>query len=96
MSRNSAIGGAMTHAAYALLAQRHRPQEPHVMAAEVRRLHADGLTPRDISTALQLPMDEVINTINPASICNASTACPSPRSAGVGGPSAPQRLGRNG
>lgn len=45
---------------YATRANRHRPTEPALLAVEVRRMHADGLTARDISTALHLALDSVI------------------------------------
>lgn len=84
MTARNAIGGTLT---YAALAQLHRPDDPKRLAAEIRRLQSDGLTPQDIATALRLPLDQVINTINPAGISKTSTACPYPRSAGVGGSS---------
>jgi hypothetical protein len=45
------------------LANQHRPSDPAALAAEILRLHADGLSARDISTALRLPPDMVITIL---------------------------------
>jgi hypothetical protein len=58
MSRSS-IGGALDMAAYAVLAQLHRPTDPAALAAEMRRLHGSGLTAQDIAAALRLAPDAV-------------------------------------
>jgi hypothetical protein len=50
------IGGRLDYAALAAL---HRPKDPEALAAEVRRLHATGLTARDIATALRIAPDQV-------------------------------------
>ncbi len=39
---------------YQQRAQQHRPTSMEALAAEVRRLHRDGLSVRDIAVALQL------------------------------------------
>ena len=57
------IGGVLDMAAYADLASMHRPHDPAVMASEIRRLRATGLSARDVSVALRLPLDEVINVL---------------------------------
>jgi hypothetical protein len=49
--------------AYDLAANRHRPSDSAQLAVEVRRMHADGLTARDISTALHLALDRVITIL---------------------------------
>ena len=49
---------------YAALAQTHRPTNMAVIAAEVRRLHSEGLTPIDISTALRLNISDVHDALN--------------------------------
>jgi hypothetical protein len=53
----------MSGAAYDLAANKFRPEDPAALADEVRRLHKTGLTPRDISTALHLPPDFIINVL---------------------------------
>lgn len=40
--------------AYAIAADRHRPQDPALIAREVNRLAAQGLLPADIERALRL------------------------------------------
>jgi hypothetical protein len=64
MTRN--IGGVVDLAAYARLAQLHRPTDPEAVAAEIWRPHRTGLTSRDIATALRLPPDDVINVLETA------------------------------
>jgi hypothetical protein len=51
---------------YAAMANKHRPTDPDLLAAEIRRLHATGLTARDIATALRLQLDAVINVLERA------------------------------
>ena len=58
---SAAVGGQRTVNAYVALAEQHRPSEPEAMATEIRRLHRSGLTIRDISVALRLPVDDVAN-----------------------------------
>jgi hypothetical protein len=53
----------VTGAAYDLAANRYRPSDRAAIEAEIRRMHADGLTARDISTALRLPPDTVITIL---------------------------------
>jgi hypothetical protein len=45
------------------LAERYRPTDVDALAAEIRRLHASGLKARDLSTALRLPLNEVLDMI---------------------------------
>ncbi len=61
--------GRLELAAPAALARRdrYRPTDPAALAAEVRRLHRTGLTARDISTALRLQLDQVVNIIGEVS-----------------------------
>jgi hypothetical protein len=56
----STIGGPVD---YARLAQLHKPSDPAAIEREVRRLHAEGLTARDIAVALRLAPDVVINML---------------------------------
>jgi hypothetical protein len=53
----------VTDADYNARASQHRPDDPAALAVEIRRLHADGLTSRDISEALRLAPDVVINIL---------------------------------
>ena len=45
------------------LADKHRPTDPAVLSAEIRRLAATGLTARDISTALRIDMAQVLEAL---------------------------------
>jgi hypothetical protein len=54
------VGGSLN---YAALAQLHRPTSPKAISAEIRRLHADGLKPRDISVALRIDLSQVLQII---------------------------------
>jgi hypothetical protein len=51
------IGGALD---YRQLAQLHKPADP---SAEIRRLHGEGLKPRDIASHLGLHIDIVLRAI---------------------------------
>jgi hypothetical protein len=53
----------VTDAAYNARASQHRPDDPAALATEIRRMHADGLTARDIAEALRLAPDVVINIL---------------------------------
>jgi hypothetical protein len=53
----------VTDADYNARASQHRPDDPAALAVEIRRLHADGLTARDIAEALRLAPDVVINIL---------------------------------
>lgn len=55
-----AILGRIDDQQYVERAQRHRPDVEGLMA-EARRLHASGLSARDVATALRLSPDTVIN-----------------------------------
>lgn len=49
---------------YHARANQHRPTDPAALAKEIRRLRATGLTPSDISDALRLTVDQVINALS--------------------------------
>lgn len=53
---------------YQLCAQQHRPQDQAAMAAEIRRLSAEGLKPRDIAAALRLDLAAVLVMLNPCAV----------------------------
>lgn len=61
MSRST--GGVLDMAAYEALAGKHRPTDAKALAAEIRRLYATGLRPRDIAGALRLTHAEVFNVL---------------------------------
>ena len=61
MNTRRNLAGTLGLAEYSALAQLHRPTDPAELAAEIRRLAATGLRARDISTALRLPHDHVVN-----------------------------------
>lgn len=44
-------------------ATRHRPDNPADLGAEVRRLAASGLKPRDIASALGISVPEVVGML---------------------------------
>lgn len=60
---NRALPGALDMSAYAQLAQLHKPSDPKQLAAEIRRLRSSGLTPRDISVAVRVALDVVVNVL---------------------------------
>lgn len=62
MSRDR-IGGPLGLAQYAALASMHRPTDPAELSAEIRRLHRGGLTAQDVSVALRLSLDYVVNIL---------------------------------
>ncbi len=51
---------------YDRLASQHRPTDPAAIAAEIRRLVAGGLRPRDVSVALRLDLAAVLNALRPS------------------------------
>jgi hypothetical protein len=53
----------VTDADYNARASQHRPDDPAALATELRRMHADGLTSRDISEALRLAHAQVITIL---------------------------------
>lgn len=58
-----------------LRANLHRPTDPALIAAEIQRLAAYGLTARDISVALRLPMGAILQAIRaPLSASGAAVA----------------------
>jgi hypothetical protein len=63
MGRATRAGVEVTDADYNARASQHRPDDPAALAVEIRRMHADGLTARDISEALRLAPDVVINIL---------------------------------
>ena len=60
MIRHQRIAGRLD---YRALAEMNRPSDPAKIAAEIFRLHEGGLTTNDISMALRMPLDTVINII---------------------------------
>lgn len=48
---------------YESASQQHRPSDPHELAAEIRRLHSTGLSPRDIAAALRLALPAVVEAL---------------------------------
>jgi len=63
MSGTHGTNGALE---YESLAARHRPSDPAVMAREIRRLADSGLSARDISVALRLSYDYIVNVLGSA------------------------------
>lgn len=62
MSRDAVsthIPGALDWRTLAERADRHRPRDPGVLAAELRRLRSTGLTPRDLASAMRMPLATV-------------------------------------
>jgi hypothetical protein len=49
---------------YATRATLHRPTDPSVLGAEIRRMHAIGLKARDIAEALHLNLAAVIEALH--------------------------------
>jgi hypothetical protein len=49
---------------YTRRATLHRPTDPSVIGAEIRRMHAGGLTARDIAEALHLNLAAVIEALH--------------------------------
>lgn len=62
--RTDGAGSILTMRAYETLANLNRPADESALAAEVRRLHASGLSPRDVSQALRIALPAVLNIIN--------------------------------
>lgn len=48
-----------------VLADMHRPANPEVIAAEIRRLRLTGLMPRDIANALRVDIVVVVTALGP-------------------------------
>jgi len=48
------------------LAQMHRPTDPAVIAAEVRRMYREGLKVRDIAVALRIGVPAVLQVLDAA------------------------------
>jgi hypothetical protein len=46
-----------------LLEDLYRPTDRAVISAEIRRLHATGLKPRDISSALRIDVSAVLEAL---------------------------------
>ena len=55
----SRIGGVLDMAAYAALAQQHRPAEPAQLQAEVLRLHCSGHSAVWIAESLHIDQRQV-------------------------------------
>jgi hypothetical protein len=56
----AAVGGQLD---WRRLADLHRPTDRDQLAAEIRRLRASGLMPRDISTALRIALPVVLEAL---------------------------------
>jgi hypothetical protein len=59
----SSTDGTIGAAEYEYLAARNRPTDPQALAQEIRRLRATGLSASDISMALRLSHDYVVNVL---------------------------------
>jgi len=59
-SLHDRIGGKLSAAGYAALANKHRPDDDAGLAAAARDLARQGLTTRDISQALQVTEDVIV------------------------------------
>jgi hypothetical protein len=57
----TSIGGALD---YRQLAEMNRPTDPVALNEEARRLNAQGLKPRDISSHLGLHIEVVMRALN--------------------------------
>jgi hypothetical protein len=51
------------HLDWRQMANLHRPTDPALLAAEMQRLAAQGLTPRDISVALAIDIGVVLEAL---------------------------------
>ena len=60
------IGGPLGMEQYTMLSQQHRPTDPQAIAAEIKRLRSTGLSARDVSVALRLPLDQAVNVLGEA------------------------------
>ena len=68
MNHIGKLGGRMGVALdYARLSQLHRPTDPGAFAAEIRRLNAEGLKPRDIASHLGMQIDVVLTALREVS-----------------------------
>lgn len=54
----------MSAADYVTRATLHRPTDPSAIGAEIRRMHAGGLTARDIAEALHLSLAAVVEALH--------------------------------
>jgi hypothetical protein len=57
----SSIGGQLD---YARLAELHKPTDP---SAQIRRMHNEGLKPRDIASVLAIHIDVVLRALRQVS-----------------------------
>jgi hypothetical protein len=64
-SRGLTSSAAVTLHRYDERAQIHRPNDSALLAREVSRLVATGLTPRDVAIALRLDLGEVLSILRP-------------------------------
>jgi hypothetical protein len=48
---------------YEMRANLHKPSDPDAFALEIRRLHSEGLKPRDIANALRLDLAAVLTAL---------------------------------
>lgn len=58
----SHVGGRLD---YATLAQLHRPADPTALAREAEGLMSQGLSARDVATALRLSLPAVLDLLTP-------------------------------
>lgn len=66
MSARTSIGGTLSYQALAML---HRPTDPAKLAAEIMRMHGEQrLSAQDISVALRMDYDQVINIVSQPTI----------------------------
>jgi hypothetical protein len=49
---------------YRALADQHRPTEQSAIAEEIRRLHREGLTARDVADAMRLDVGVVLSALH--------------------------------
>lgn len=78
------IPGALDWRTLAERADAHRPRDPSVLAAELRRLHATGLTARDIASATRVPLTTVHAALGtPALRTDVQQRLPFPLTTGV-------------
>ncbi len=57
------VGNLLGLTEYAAAAMMNRPTDPAKLAAEIRRLNRGGLKAQDISVALRVPFDQVVNAL---------------------------------
>jgi hypothetical protein len=58
--RSASIPGTLGLREYELLAGLHRPTDPAVLAAEIRRLHGSGIGAETIAVSLHVQVEAVL------------------------------------